>query len=200
MKKFLYLFLAVLVASVIRAQTNAPAAAPSQPAISKPANEKPAEQEIGVTAGHFIYDGNKLLAIYFNHVVVTNLQGKLTCERLTINLPPPGSTNSQPTNAVAETNVIIDFLDKGDTNHVTCDTAVYAYHVINAVTNNTITFHGSTNNPAKVQSAKGTMTGEPLIWDIVNARFSGDNIVMHPRPTPDDGKNTNNALPFNLMK
>ncbi len=202
MKKFLYLFFAVIVASAIRAQTNVPApvtAAP-EPAAPKPANTKPAEQEIGVTSGQFVYDGTKSLAIYSDHVVVTNGQGKLTCERLTINLPPQGATNSQPTNAVAETNVVIDFLDKGDTNHVTCDQAVYTYNVANAVTNETINFYGSTNNPAEVQNVKFTMTGEPLVWDVVNQKFSGTNTVMHFHAPADGGKGTNGASPFNLFK
>jgi len=194
MKKFLILLSAVIVASAVWAQTNTTAVA-----APKPANQKPAEQEIGVTSGRFVYDGNKRQVIYSDHVVVTNLQGKLTCERLTIDLPPEGATNSQPTNAVAETNVVIDFVNKGDTNHVTCDKAVYAYSVVNAVTNNTITFIPSPNNPAEVQNAKGTMTGEPLIWNIVTQQFSGVNPVMHFRVPADTGKGTN-ASPFNILK
>lgn len=200
MKKLFYLFFVLIVASAIRAQTNAPAAAAPEPALPKPTNAKPAEQEIGVTSGQFIYDGVKSLAIYFDQVVITNAQGKLTCERLTISLPPQGTTNSQPTNAVAETNVVIDFTDKGDTNHVTCDKAVYAYSVVNSVTNETINFYGSTNNPAEVQNAKFTLTGEPLVWDVVAQKFSGSQNVMHFHAPAEGGKGTNSASPFNLFK
>jgi lipopolysaccharide export system protein LptA len=194
MKKFLILLSAVIVAAAIRAQTNGTAA-------PKPANQKPAEQEIGVTSGRFVYDGNKRQVFYFDHVVVTNLQGKLTCERLTVDLAPEGATNSQPTNAVAETNVVIDFVDKGDTNHVTCDKAVYVYSVVNAVTNNTITFiPTSPNKPAEVQNSKGTMTGEPLVWNIVTGQFSGTNFVMHFHAPAEGGKGTNGSSPYNFLK
>jgi hypothetical protein len=48
---------------------------------------------------------------------------------LTIDLPPEGSLDRQPTNAVAETNVVVNLVKKGDTNHITCDRAIYTYVV-----------------------------------------------------------------------
>jgi lipopolysaccharide export system protein LptA len=193
MKRFLILLLAAIGATAAWGQTNA-----TNAAAGKPPEQKPAQQEIGLTSGHFIYDGGKRVVIYFDHVVVTNFQGRLTCERLTIDLPPEGSTNNQPTNAVAETNVVINFINKGDTNHVTCDRAVYAYSVVNAVTNNTITFHGSTNSPAEVQNSKGTTTGEPLVYDLVSGQFSGVNTVMHFLVPSGTGNGTNSS-PLNLF-
>lgn len=195
MKKLLFLLSAAIVGTAVCAQTNG-----TQEVVQKPANQKPAEQEIGLTSGHFLYDGNKHHVIYFDTVVVTNYQGKLTCERLTIDLPPEGSTNSQPTNAVAETNVVIDIVRNGDTNHVTCDKAVYTYLVVNAVTNDTISFFGSTNNPAKVRSAKGWMTGEPLVWNNLNGQFSGVNTETHFQVPSDTGRDTNAGSPFNILR
>ncbi|MGA2869222.1 MAG: hypothetical protein ABSF34_08690 [Verrucomicrobiota bacterium] len=183
MKKFLLLLSLVSVALAVWAQTNV--------AVLKPVEKKPADQNVDVISRHFFYDGSKHQMIYYDNVVVTNAQGNLTCERLTIDVPPEGSTNSQPTNAVAETNVIIDIVKNGDTNHVTCDKAVYVYSVVNAVTNDTITFIGSPDKPAKVTNSKGWMTGEPLVWDKLDGSFSGVNPETHFKTPEDTGKGTN---------
>jgi lipopolysaccharide export system protein LptA len=191
MRKFLFILLAGGTAFAVWAQTNA--------VVEQPANKKPAEQEVGVTAASFVYSQDKNQAVYSGQVVVTNVQGTLACERLTIDLPPGGSTNTQPTNMVAETNVVIDFIRDNDTNHVTCDKAVYAYSVVNQVTNDTITFTGSTNNPAKVRNSKFWMTGEPLVWDNKTGQFSGSNtetvLII-----PASAGGSNNANPFNFGK
>jgi lipopolysaccharide export system protein LptA len=194
MKKFLLLLSLVSVALAVWAQTNV--------AALKPVAKKPADQNVDVTSGHFVYDGGKHQMIYYDKVMVTNAQGLLTCERLTIDVPPEGSTNSQPTNAVAETNVIIDIVKNGDTNHVTCDKAVYTYTVVNAVTNDTITFTGSPDKPAKVTNSKGWMTGEPLVWDKLDGSFSGVNTETHFKAPEETGKGTNapaDASPLNFF-
>jgi lipopolysaccharide export system protein LptA len=191
MKKFLLLLSLVSVALAVWAQTNV--------AALKPVEKKPADQNVDVISVHFVYDGSKHQMIYYDHVVVTNAQGQLTCERLTIDV---GSTNSQPTNAVAETNVIIDIVRNDDTNHVTCDKAVYTYTVVNAVTNDTITFIGSPDKPAKVTNSKGWMTGEPLVWDKLDGSFSGVDTETHFKAPDDTGKGTNapaNASPLNFF-
>ena len=189
MKKFLFLMSVAIVASAVWAQTNT--------VIKAPANKKAAGQEVGITSMRLVFDQTKNKLIYFGNVVITNVQGNLSCERLTIDLPPQSSTNTQVTNAVAETNVIINLLRDGDTNHVTCDKAVYAYSIVNAVTNETITFIGSSNSPAKMRNSKGWMTGEPLIWDNVNKQFSGVNpqtIIQRP------SDNGSNSTPLNILK
>jgi hypothetical protein len=74
--------------------------------------------------------------VYFDHVVVTNAQERLSCERLTINLPPDGAADRNPTHVVAETHLDIIFVDnKGKTNHLTGDKGIFYYHVANGVTN-----------------------------------------------------------------
>jgi lipopolysaccharide export system protein LptA len=115
--------------------------------------------------------------VYYDHVVVTNGQGRLSCERLTINLPPEGAADNHPTNAVAETNVDIIFVNnKGETNHTTCDKGIYDYHVVNAVTNETFFFTGHATNTM----AQGWFTGEPLIWDNIKQTFDfGSDVDMH---------------------
>lgn len=145
------------------------------------------DQEIGLRSDHFYYDPNARQLVNYGHVVATNWEGKLTCERLTISLPPEGSADSHPTNMVAETNVVVDFVKNGETNHITSDKATYAYSVVNAVTNETITFTGH----ARAENAKGWMTGEPLVWDNIAGRFSGSNEEGHFNIPRNSGNGTN---------
>jgi lipopolysaccharide export system protein LptA len=180
MNKILLLLLAAGCGSVVWAQTN-----------TSPAAKEPPQQEIGLHSAHFQYDGNARQLVYYDRVRATNAQGALTCERLTINLPPEGSASSRPTNAVAETNVVIDFVDRGDTNHLTCDKAIYDYRIVGGVTNETFTFTGHATN----SSAKAWITGEPLIWDNVTGRFSGANSESHFKQ-PSSSENSTNAAPF----
>jgi lipopolysaccharide export system protein LptA len=178
MKKFLFFLLAAGCCSILWAQTNS--AAPEPP-----------QQELGLHSDHFEFDGNARKLVYHDNVRATNAQGKLTCGRLTIYLPQEGSGGSRPTNAVAEINVLIDFVDKGETNHLTCDKAIYDFGVVNGVTNETFTFTGHATN----SNSKLWMTGEPLIWDNVKGRFSGANFESHFKQ-PAGSANSTNAAPF----
>jgi lipopolysaccharide transport protein LptA len=156
MKKFLILLLAAS-RGLAWAQTNAP--------VQKP---KPPPTEINSDSADF--DLNSRRAVYHGHVEVISATMKLKCERLVVDLP---MTGGQPTNIVAETNVVIDFIDeKGQTNHVTSAKAVYAYHVANSVTNKTVTFTG--DHP-RVETGEGWLTGEPMVWDFLNKKFHADN-------------------------
>jgi lipopolysaccharide export system protein LptA len=76
---------------------------------------------------------------------------------------------------VAETNVVILSVDdKGQTNHATCDMAVYDYKVENGATNETVTLTGH----AIMNNSQGTLTGEPIIWDRVNNHVTAVNQKM----------------------
>ena len=67
--------------------------------------------------------------------------------------------------------MVIDFTDeKGQTNHVTSDKAVYVYKVQNGVTNETVTLTGN----AKVENAQGWLTGEPIVWNRANDSITRD--------------------------
>lgn len=179
MKRILFLSLALAGACIIRAQTNTVA-------------PEPAQQEVGLHSQHFKYDGTARQLIYSGDVRATNMQGQLSCESLTISLPADSSLGGHPTNAVAETNVVIVFANKGDTNRLTCDKAVYDYSVSGGVTNETFTFTGHATNV----SEKVWMTGEPLIWDNVHNQFSGANFETHfKQPASSSGTN---ASPFKL--
>ena len=111
MKKYLMLLLTGT-CGLIWAQTNVPvpATAPAKP-----------EQKAEIRSEHGYFDGNSREMVYEGKVVITYPKLKLTCERLTISIP---ANNEHPTNAVAETNVVIEMLDeKGQTNFVTSDKA-----------------------------------------------------------------------------
>jgi len=172
-------------------------------AIAPAQNLIPGGQEVGLTSTHFFYDGANQQVIYSEKVVVTNAMGALTCEHLIINLPPEGALDRQPTNAVAATNVVLIFIKKGDTNHVTCDRAIYAYQVLHGTTNDTTTFWGSAGHPARVENSKGWMTGEPLVWDNLNGNFSGVDTETHFKlpAAPSTGTNPPTpAMPLNFPK
>lgn len=138
------------------AQTNAPV--PKTP---------PPPTEINSDSADF--DLNSRRAIYRGHVEVIDQKIKLKCEWLAVDLP---MTGGQPTNIVAETNVVIDYVDGGQTNHITSAKAVYAYSVANSVTNKIVTFTG--DHP-RVETAEGWLTGEPLVWDFIHKKFHAAN-------------------------
>ncbi|HEX4350663.1 MAG TPA: LptA/OstA family protein, partial [Verrucomicrobiae bacterium] len=103
------------------AQTNTPTATP-------------VEQVLNVDSDSGYYDGITNQMVYLGHVVVVyNMKDTLNCERLTVDIP---ADHGNPTNIVAETNVVVDVLDeKGGTNHITAGRAVYTYQLLNPATN-----------------------------------------------------------------
>ena len=158
------------------AQTNAPASP-----------ETAAAQKTFLTSESAVFDGNNRQMIYAGHVVVVNPKVRLTCDQLTVNLPPGGG---QPTNMVADTNVVADFTDnKGQTNHVTSAQAVYDYKVENSITNETVTFIG---NPI-VETADYTIFSEPLVWDRARNKFHFKNEKIVPKHSFDSGNGTNTS-------
>ncbi len=174
------------------------------------------EQEIEIDSGGGYFDGITNQIVYYGHVVVTDhVKATLHCERLTVDLPPNGG---HPTNIVAETNVVIDFLDeKGQTNRVMADKAVYAYRLLNPVTNivysatnafvvftnvvytatnETATFTG-TNPVPQVEGPEYVITGSPLVYDVPTKHFSGWSKTIY-KPHP--GSGGTNASPFDFLK
>jgi lipopolysaccharide export system protein LptA len=184
-----------MVGAAVCAQTN-PVPSKSPASTNNPAKPKSSTQEIGLHAGRGYFDGNARQVVYFDHVVITNVQGRLACERLTINLPPADSSDSHPTNAVAETNLDIVFVDnKGVTNHLTADKGIYDYRVFHGVTNETLTFTGHATNT----SADYWFTGEPLVWDNAKNNFDfGSHVDMHFKVTSTSSNSS--SSPFNLQK
>jgi lipopolysaccharide export system protein LptA len=110
-----------------------------------------------------------LRAIYHEHVRVDSPALKLRCEWLAAIL---GQIADQPTNIVAETNVVIDASDdKAQQIHGTGDKAVYSYSVQNGVTNKTVTLTGK---PAHLEITKPKLSqfGDTIILDLIHGALS----------------------------
>lgn len=138
-----------------------------------PAAARPRQKIAIHSEGPFQMDPNEHWITYQDHVSVTGNQWKMTCEWLMSDLPEHG----QPTNIVAQTNVVGDFIDfKNRKWHATGDKGVYAYHVQDGVTNETVTLTG---NPPEIQEGQdtNTMTGDAIIYDLVTKK------VTIPNPT-----------------
>jgi lipopolysaccharide export system protein LptA len=152
------------------------------------ASPVPAVTTTEISSDSAVFDNNSHRLIYQNHVLVIDPKVKLRCDRLTVDLPPAGQ--SRPTNIVAESAVVIDFLDdKGLTNHVTANKAVYAYHVVGTLTNGTVTFTGTPGNPPKVVTPQADIVSEPLVWDLVKDQYRLTNEVITIRQSAMKGTN-----------
>jgi lipopolysaccharide transport protein LptA len=111
-------------------------------------------------------------ATYRGDVRVDDPQMKLACEKLVADVPQAGG---HVNHIVAETNVVIDFLDnRGKTNHATADKAVYVYSEQGGTTNETVTLTG---NP-EMENDQGMLTGDVIVWDRLNNRLSASNQRM----------------------
>jgi lipopolysaccharide export system protein LptA len=172
----------VMAGGVTNATTNAVEPAPAitpansipelagtnQPAVSRPQKEKITIH----SEGPYQMDLNNRWITYQDRVRVIDRQMVMTCEWLMANLPQPGE---HITNIVAQTNVVGDFVDdKNQKWHVTGDRGVYAYHVQDGVTNETITLTG---NPPEIEEGPdtNTMTGDAIIYNIVTKKVTIQN-------------------------
>jgi lipopolysaccharide export system protein LptA len=181
-----------------RAQTNAPAMV---------------EKELKIDSDSFYFDGITNQMLYLGHVfVIYNEKDTLNCERLTVDLP---ADRGNPTNIVAETNVVVDVLDeKGQTNHITADMAVYSYQLLNpstnvvkgitnviyAVTNEIIQFSGGNQLP-KLERPGASLVSDVILYDLITrkAHGVGPHTEMKFKQTSRPGNSTN-ASPFDLLK
>jgi lipopolysaccharide export system protein LptA len=186
----LVLFLILAIAPGLgRAQTNTPAAKASEP------------QELSIDSDSMYFDGLLNQAIYMGHVHVTDhVKATLTCERLTVYLPANGGN---PTNIVAETNVVADVLDqKGTTNHITADKAVYSYTVVTnsaqtVVTNEIVTFTGDNPMP-ELTNPQAWISADPIILDVPKRSVSfPQRVKMKFKETTGSGTNRS---PFQILQ
>jgi lipopolysaccharide transport protein LptA len=181
---YLIAFLTLATALILRAQTNVAntnavaeiLALVTTNAPPSPTKTNPPTQ---IDSDSADFDLNGRVAVYRGNVRVDSPRMKLTCVQLTVNLPPEGG---RVNHIVAETNVVIDATDeKGATNHVTSDKAVYDYKMQDAVTNETITLTG---NP-QVKNAEGTQAADMIIWDRSNGHIRWINPHMVSSPNLD---------------
>jgi lipopolysaccharide export system protein LptA len=177
MKRFLFILLLAGGRLGAGAQTNAP------------------DENLHILSDHGSFDPIGHRAIYDGHVRVNHPEMKLTSEWLVADLPKPKNPDRH---FVATTNVVIDLKatngmagvktepgkatngvaaakdDQIQNWHVTGDRADYKFHLQDTVTNETVTISGH----AKAQSEKMTVTGEPLVYDMMTRLFSGTDEEM----------------------
>lgn len=179
MKRILALAVAVGCAFSARAQTNSVAAT----------NAAPRRTIIESEHGQFDMATGRQQAIYSGHVRVTDPQMRLACEWLAAEFSPSGGRINR---IVAETNVVIDFTDdRGQTNHATCDRAVYVFDVKDGVTNELVTLTGH----AQVENPQAWLTGEPIYLDLISKTMHADNQKMILREHPGGPPAATNAPP-----
>jgi lipopolysaccharide transport protein LptA len=154
--------------AVVATNEPAPAAAPAH---ARPATE------IFSDSADFNLKTHRV--VYTGHVRVVDPQMKLTCGIMTATGPQSGRI----TNIVAEQDVVIDAVDnEGKPVHATGERAVYQYHVVHSVTNETVELTG---NP-RVEKTGYVATADTITWDRVNNTFRLDrpHIVIQPETKP----------------
>ena len=98
------------------------------------------------------------LAVYRGNVRVNDPQMKLTSKILTANLPEKGGN---PDHIVAETNVVIDFIQKDGQTHATGEKAIYDRKIVGGKTNELMELRG---NP-RVERTNGWMVADVILMD-----------------------------------
>ena len=178
--KCFWLILAAAPAFGLVAQTNPPDFAPAAvtntviaaPSTNAPPRERP---PIKIVSEHGVVDLNNRVVVYSGHVVITDPQMKLTCDRLTVTASTNHTQHIRPDSGVAEGNVrIVARDDKDRPINARSDKAIYSYAVVNSVTNETITLTGN----VYVDSAMGKGTADPIVWDRINNTIHMENQDM----------------------
>ena len=128
------------------------------------------------------------LLIYTGHVLVENLRAKVLCDRLVVYLPPNGEL---PNRIEAQTNVVIVAVNKGETTRATCSLAVYTRTVQAGLTNSIVTLTG---NPLPYfENAKGSATGNKIVWNLVTQGITGSGIRMNVKQDAIEHSGTNKS-------
>lgn len=145
---------------------------------------------IRITSKHGVVDMKNHVVVYSGDVVVTNIQMKMTCDQMTASAP---TNSTQIDNIVAEGNVKIEGADnKGRPIHAKSDKAIYLFTIVDSVTNKTMTLTGN----VYVDSANGTTTADPIMWDLITDKIHMENTDMRITPDTKDGTNAPLAKPF----
>ena len=175
--------------------TNRPAAT-NQP---DPASQ-PREPLTIKSTGPLIIDMINHWLTYSDNVHVTDGQMKMTCEWLKANFSANGE---QPTNVIAETNVVIDYTDpKGQKGRALGNKAVYLFQVKNGATNETLTLTGHLpDNPPEILEGPNytnCTTASNIVYDLVTRKVRLDSpqgIYWRPTtnsPSASDSQASNN--------
>jgi lipopolysaccharide export system protein LptA len=177
--------------------TNRPAASP--------ATNQPAARPRGPifihSAGPAVVDMENHWVTYSDDVLVTNPEMKLTCEWAKADFPGDWG---QATNVVAQTNVVVDYIDpKGQKGRALGDKAVYLFQIENGLTNETVTLTGDpTNNPPAVEAGENftnRQIGSQIVYDVRTGKvtfFQPSGIFFPGAGTNGSGSPSQGNLPF----
>lgn len=173
--------------------TNRPAAAP---ATNQPATQRPRGPVTIKSTGPAVFDMENHWVTYSDHVRVTDPQMKLACEWAKADFT---ANWDQATNVVAETNVVVDYIDpKGQKGRALGDKAVYLFQIQNGVTNETVTLTG--NPPEILEDTNHYLTGSAIVYDLMTRRMIASNstIVYFKGTNSPSGSNSpaQDDLPF----
>ena len=148
----------------------------NRPATPKATNQPDASNQSHgpitiASTGPLIFDMNNHWVTYSDNVRVTQGQMKLKCEWLKALFSANGDQVQQATNIVAETNVVVDFVDsKGQKGRAIGTRAVYQLQVQHGVTNETVTLTGNLPDapPEVMQGPNYTnhLTGTKFTYDV----------------------------------
>jgi len=179
MKRICIVCLAAGLAFMMNAQTNSspPGAEtltpPASVAAEHTTNSAPVRppSEVSIVSdngGVFNFKSN--VFVYRGNVRVTDDPlMRLASELLTLEAPKLGTNKFN--RATAETNVVIDFLHDGMTNHATAQRVVWTYSVTNLVTNDLVFLSGN----VVITNLQGYLSGDPLIWDRIRDTVTSPN-------------------------
>jgi lipopolysaccharide transport protein LptA len=156
-------------------------------AVAQNSTNKTAVRQTIIDSASADFDLNGGLAVYYGHVVVTDPQMKLECDRLVVFIPKQGERLNR---IEAQTNVVIHFSDNHGANATaTGALAVYRYVVQAGQTNETVTLTGY----PQVESEQGTLTGDAITWDRANNKLSATNQRMKLKQDLNQSLGTNSA-------
>jgi hypothetical protein len=170
--------------------TNRPAA--------PPATNQPAARPRGPifihSSGPAVVDMENHWVTYSDSVLVTNPEMKLTCEWAKADFP---ANWEQATNVIAQTNVIIDYIDpKGQKGRALGDKAVYLFQILNGLTNETVTLTGDpTNNPPEVEAGSNYMNHQiasSIVYDVRTGKvfFYNPSGIVYPAASGTNSPNS----------
>ena len=154
----------------------------------------PVEETINIDSDHGEFDAKTGWLIYTSNVRLDHPAMKLTCEWLTGNKP---NTNDPAQHIIARTNVVVDLVaDQGKTWHVTGIQAIYDKSVRGTVTNQTVTITGDPK--AVATTADMIVKGQPLIYDMIAKKYTGEHYETTYITTNSGAGKTNHGSPFGL--
>jgi len=133
-----------------------------------PGKTNPTPSQTDVYSDYATFDTKSGLIIYLDHVRVVDPQLHLTSAILTVQLTQGGAPN-QLDHIVAETNVIMDFIDEnGRTTHATSEKAVYT-RITEPATNELLTL---SINP-RLETTNGWATADVFVMNRTTGKIHG---------------------------